>query len=210
MKPIFLMLEIVLTIIPVLVYAQQVRQPAASAEEIQPVPVGAKIPSVTLTASDGSRFDLDSATAQKPTILIFYRGGWCPYCNTQLGQLQTVEPELLKLGYQILAISVDRPEKLNETYEKRQLNYTLLSDSSMECALQFGLAYRVDEKTVEKYKNYSMDLEKASGEKHHLLPVPAAFVVGTDRIIKFEFVNPNYKVRVDPDVLLNEARAVLR
>ncbi|MBI4546527.1 MAG: AhpC/TSA family protein [Ignavibacteriae bacterium] len=184
--------------------------PVASAEEIHPLLIGMKIPDVTVNATDGSPFRLSEAIEKKPTVLIFYRGGWCPYCNVHLGQLQSAEPELLKLGYQIFAISADRPEKLRESMEKKHFNYTLLSDSSMACARSFGLAFRVDENMVEKYKSYNMDLEEASGLKHHLLPVPAVFIIGTDGIIKFEYVNPNYKVRIDPNVLSAAARAVLK
>lgn len=186
------------------------RQPAASAEEIHPLLTGMKIPNVIVNNANGSPLHLYEAIEKQPTVLIFYRGGWCPYCNIHMGQLQSAEPELLKLGYQILAISADRPEKLRESIEKKHLNYTLLSDSSMACAQAFGIAFQVDEKTIERYKSYNMDLEEASGLTHHLLPVPAAFIIGTDGIIKFEYLNPNYKVRLDPDVLLAAARAALK
>ena len=68
----------------------------------------------------------------------------------------------------------------------------------------------MDDKTIERYKGYHIDLEESSGEKHHQLPVPSAFVVGTDGVIRFTYVNPDYKVRVDPDVLLAAARAALK
>lgn len=128
----------------------------------------------------------------------------------QLGQLQKIEPSLIELGYQIIAISPDRPEKFRESIEKHKLSYLLLSDSKMNGAQAFGLVFKVDEKALEQYKKYGVDLEDASGEKHHLLPVPAVFVVGTDGIVKFEYVNPNYKVRLDPDVLLAAAKAALK
>lgn len=188
----------------------RVPQPAASAEQIRPLLIGMKLPDATLNAADGNLFHLSEAIAKKPAILIFYRGGWCPYCNIQMGQLESVEAEILKLGYQILAISADRPEKLRESMEKKHLNYTLLSDSSMACAQAFGIAFQVDETTIQKYKSYNIDLEGASGLKHHILPVPAAFIVGMDGIIKFEYVNPNYKVRIDPDLLLAAAKAALK
>jgi hypothetical protein len=41
-----------------------------------------------------------------------------------------------------------------------------------------------------------------SGEKHHLLPVPAVFVVACSGIIQSSYVNPDYKVRLHPDLLL--------
>ncbi|MGA9575264.1 MAG: hypothetical protein WBS20_15095, partial [Lysobacterales bacterium] len=54
---------------------------------------------------------------------------------------------------------------------------------------------------------YGIDLEKASGENHHVLPAPATFIIGTDGVINFAYINPNYKVRLHPDVLLAAAKA---
>ena len=50
-------------------------------------------------------------------------------------------------------------------------------------------------------------LEGSSGETHHVLPAPATFIIGTDGIIQFQYTNPDYKVRLHPDVLLAAARA---
>ncbi len=180
---------------------------AASAEDIRPLSVGITVPSLTLQGVDGKAFDLDKAIKRRPTVVIFYRGGWCPYCNLQLGQLQTIESKLLGLGYQILAISPDRPAKLAESINKHKLTYTLLSDHAMKAAQSFGIAFRVDDATVAKYKGYGIDLEGASGENHHLLPVPSVFIVGTDGVIKFSYANPDYKVRLAPEDLLKASQA---
>jgi peroxiredoxin len=124
----------------------------------------------------------------------------------QLGQLQKIEDELLNLGYKILAISPDRPEKLRESVEKNELKYVLLSDAKMEAAKAFGLAFRVDAAGYQRLSGFGIDLEDASGEKHHLLPVPAVFLIGKDGIIQFQYANPNYKVRLTPEVLLAAAK----
>ena len=177
---------------------QRAHQLPTSAEDICPILVGAMVPKLTLTTVEGSLFDLNAAIAEKPTVLIFYRGGWWPYCNVQLGQLQNIEPQLIQSGYQIIAINPDHPAKLGQAIQKHKLGYLLLSDSKMIGARAFGIAFKVDKKMLEDYESFGVNLEEASGEKHHLLPVPAVFVVGTDGIIKFEYVNPNYKVRITP------------
>ncbi len=182
---------------------EETQRVARSAEEICPILIGANVPELTLRTVNGKLFNLNEAIRNKPTVLIFYRGGWCPYCNMQLGQLQGIEPEIIKSGYQIIAISPDRPEKLSESIDKYKMNYLLLSDSNMAGAKAFGIAFKLDESTIKKYDEYGIDLVDASGEKHYSLPVPAIFVVGTDGIIKFEHVNPNYKVRLDPNILLS-------
>jgi peroxiredoxin len=114
------------------------------------------------------------------------------------------------MGYQILAISADRPSKLRESIDKHSLGFTLLSDSSMAATRAFGLAFQLDQETVQKYKKYDMDLEEASGQKHHQLPVPAFYIVGTDRLVYFAYAHPNHRVRLDPDVLLAAAKAALK
>lgn len=186
-------------------------EPATPRKEVDRIGTGDSLPKIVLTDARGNRFDLNKAVSQKPTVLIVYRGGWCPYCNRHLAELRDIEPELKKLGFRILAVSPDRPEKLRETMEKQDLNYRLLSDSSMAAAKALGLAFRVPDETFLKYKNsYDIDLEDASGRTHHLLPVPAALVIDRKGVIRFAYVNPDYKSRVDPGKLLEAAKAATK
>lgn len=117
---------------------------SACGETAVPFAAGKSVPPLVLRTAADDPFDLNAAIKQRPVVLIFYRGGWCPYCNAHLAQLQTIEPQPVEMGYQILAISPDRPAKLAESIGKEQLSYTLLSDSSMEVAKAFGLAFEVD------------------------------------------------------------------
>jgi len=182
---------------------------AATAEDVRPLMIGQLIPDVGLKTAEGKAFDLRAAAQEQPLVLIFYRGGWCPFCNKHLGQLQQVDPQLRELGYRIVAVSPDRPEKLSGAAEKGGLSYTLVSDSSMAAAKAFGIAFKVDDATLEKYAGYGIDLEAASGETHHLLPVPAVFIVGKDGAIDFSYANPDYKTRLASEVLLAAAKAAL-
>ena len=120
-----------------------------------------------------------------------------------------IEPKLLEMGYQILAVSADSPESLSQSKQKHEMGYVLLSDHSMKGAMSLGLAWQVNADNLKMFKEYGIDLEKASGEKHHILPVPAAYIVGTDGKISFAYVNPDYEVRVPATVLLEAARVAL-
>jgi len=165
------------------------------------------VPNVDVTTADGRAVPLPTLTRGKLTVLVIDRGGWCIYCNRQLAQLRDIQPQLAGLGYQILAISPDRPAKLRESLARHKLDYVLLSDSDLAAAKAFGLTFRVDDATFEKYKvSYKIDLEAASGRKHHMLPHPAVFLVGADGRIRFEHVDSDYRRRIDPDRLLVEAR----
>jgi peroxiredoxin len=123
----------------------------------------------------------------------------------QLGKLHRVEAPLIELGYQVIAISPDRPENLRQTGEKHQFQHLLLSDSSMAGARAFGIAWQVNDKTPDYY----LKLERASGDSHHQLPVPSVFIIDTGGVIQFQYVNPDHTIRLDPDVLLAAAKAAM-
>ena len=183
---------------------------ATSADTIQPILVGSQVPDVMVGAVEDDDVSLREAVRGKPTVLIFYRGGWCPYCNAQLSGLVVAEQELVGMGYQVLAISADSPETLKTAGAGKVGSHTLLSDCTTKAAQAFGIAFKVEEQLVSLYKNdYGIDLEAASGETHHILPVPAVFLTGADGKISFSYANPDYKVRLSPSILLAAAKAAL-
>ncbi len=114
------------------------------------------------------------------------------------------------MGFELILISPDRPAKLRETLAKHKIQGRLLSDSQMLAAQAFGVAYRVDDDTLSALKKYGVDLEEASGENHHQLPVPAVFIAGTDGVIQFTYANPDYTVRLKPELLLAAAKSALK
>jgi peroxiredoxin len=184
---------------------------APSATEAQPLAVGATAPAVTVKTAEGTAFDLGAALAEKPTILIFYRGGWCPFCNRELGELAEFESKFTALGYQIIAISTDAPTGLAPTAEKNHITYRLLSDRDMVAASAYQVAYRVDAATQKKYVDYKVELAPVPGEPDaRWLPVPTAYVIGRDRVIRFAFSNPNFKVRVPAAQLLAAAETAAK
>jgi len=179
---------------------------AATAEEVKSLQVGDIIPDVTLTNADGSEFKLKQLVKNQPTVLIFYRGGWCVYCNRQLGELKKIEQPLQKMGYQIVAVSPDKIEKIRDSLKKYDLKYMLVSDRDASAIQAFGLAFKVDDATYGKYKkDFGLDLEEYSAKPHHLLPVPAVFVLDQKGKIYFTYMNPDYRVRVDSQALLTAA-----
>ena len=142
--------------------------------------------------------------------MVFYRGSWCPYCNKHLAALQELEPELLALGYQILAISPDESAGLQTMKEKNHLNYRLLSDHDMKASEAFGLAFRIEPATVEKYKGYGIALPTVPGDPDtRWLPVPAAYLIGRDGTVKFVYTNADYKTRASMADLMAAAKAAL-
>ena len=179
----------------------------ASADLVQPLLPGMDAPSFTVKDAEGKDFSFEPNGLEKPLVLTFFRGGWCPYCNLHLSELRLAEKELKEMGFNIWFISIDKPELLLESLDDPDIGYTLYSDSALDATRAFGLAFRVSDDLHQRYLGFNIDIEKASGETHHVLPAPATYIIGADGIINFSYVNPDYKVRLHPDVLLAAARA---
>lgn len=181
---------------------------ARKADEVTPLLIGSSVPKVDIYDESGAKQSLPSLTKGQNTVIVFYRGGWCPYCNTQMQELAAVEDKLLDLGYQIIAISPDSPENLVGIEKDGELNYSLYSDSDLAAAEAFGIDFTLGKATLLKYHGYGIDLEKQSGGKNkNRLPVPSVFLVTPDKKIAFSYVNPDYSVRIPGDLLLAAAKA---
>jgi peroxiredoxin len=188
---------------------------AETAEDVTPVQVGQKAPRFDVKTVDGEVFTFESENLDRPAMLVTFRGGWCPFCNMHLSELRTVMPEINALGVDILFLSGDRPEMLyaslrQETQESIDgLDYTILSDADANAAIALGVAFKISSKTIERRNMKGDDIEDSSMTLHGTLPVPAIFAVGTDGIISFAYVNPDYKVRLPADEVLQAANELV-
>ncbi len=171
-------------------------QVADRAEEISPLLIGETIPDILVMAPDGSEHTMLNILSRKPTVILFYRGGWCPYCNAHLSDIRDAENEIIKSGYQIIAISPDSPENLDITSEANELNYFLYSDAGGTLMKAMGIAFKAPEKNLEKLFRYS------DGANSGFLPVPSVFIADSKGLILFEYINPKYKTRMSASLLI--------
>jgi peroxiredoxin len=174
--------------------------------QVQPLSVGARAPIFAARTTEGALRTFEPGSYKKPTVVLFYRGGWCPYCNAQLSDLHLVEPKLRKAGFEIVFLSTDRPELLYSSLKATDIHYTLLSDRHLEAAKAFHVAYHVDDATLAKLREYGVDLEATTGTKEHELPVPSVFIIDTSGTIRFVYSNPDYTIRLGADALWTAAQ----
>ena len=186
-----------------LVSFSSIAQIAEKAEDISPLLISEKLPSIEVTSAKTNKATpITDLVKKKRSIVLFYRGGWCPYCNAHLAEIGKAEQDILKAGYQIIAISPDAPEFLKNTIDKGSLNYELYSDASGDLSKAMGLAFKTPER-------YSGMLSKFSeGKNTGFLPVPSIFVVDTDGTILFEYISPNYSKRMSSKVLLSVLKTI--
>lgn len=180
----------------------------AVAEDITPLAKGDAAPSFTVRTVDDEAYEFQPDSLTAPTMLISFRGGWCPYCNMHLSELRHVVPEIRAMGFDILFISNDRPDLLYSTLEGKTqedidgLDYTILSDASLVAARGFGTAFRAPAKLVPYLEGKGADYEGSSIERFDALAAPSVYIVDAEGQIAFDYVNPNYKVRISADELL--------
>lgn len=175
----------------------------SKAEDINPILIGEKIPKASLLDENGIAVPLYSQIKKKATVLIIYRGGWCPYCNAQLSNLYDIEDQVVKLGFQLIAVSPESYEnlKIPDTYGK--INYQLYSDQDGQFSKDLGIAF----KTSNKLKGY-MKLKSSLGTPSEILPVPSVFIVDKQGTVLFEYINPNYKQRISSEMLLAVLKSI--
>ena len=116
-----------------------------------------------------------------------------------------MEPKLRAQGFEIVFLSTDRPEILYSSLKATDIHYTLLSDSHLEAAKAFHVAYHLDDAALRKSRNNTGSISR--NDRHHLheLPVPSVFIIDTTGTIRYVYSNPDYKVRLASDALLTAA-----
>ena len=180
----------------------------SSPQSAQALKVGDAAPSFTVRRVDNSLFEFSPAHLARPQVLIFYRGGWCPYCNLQLSDMHTVEPKLRAKGFAVLFLSTDQPALLYSSPQDKALSYLLLSDNELKAAEAMHVAYHVDDTTYAQLLGYGVNLEKTTGNALHELPVPSVFVIDKAGIIRFVYSNPDFKVRLSAADVWEAAKTV--
>lgn len=177
---------------------------ATTPDSTKPLQVGSSIPDVAVNDATGSTVSLKSLHQDRPVVLVFFRGGWCPICTKHTQELIKIYPQIKELGADLVGISPDSPKSSTDNATKNSIAFPILSDADVTAARAFGLAFTVDDQTIAKYKGFGIDLEKASGRDHHALPIPAVYIVDKAGKVVFAHSNPDYRQRLDTKTIIAE------
>jgi peroxiredoxin len=168
--------------------------------------VGAALPALTLPDATGKPMDLKALNATGPLVIVFYRGGWCPYCNLELREWQRLLPQLGELGATLVAISPQTPDNSLSTAEKNELAFPVLSDSSLAAARAFGIAFTLSPELVALYSQVGNDLPTLNGNGQWVLPIPATYLVDATGHVSLAHVEADYRERAEPLRVLEALR----
>lgn len=199
----------ILTLIAACIASPLIRaETPGSAAVVAPLNVGGVIPDAAVTMLDGTPVRLSELTTGKTTVLVFFRGGWCPYCTKHLAALKEVLPALEAVGVELVAISPDSVDGALAAAREHELRYTVVSDTGYEAIEAFGLAFRLDAATLETYAGYGIHLPVRETDGATVLPVPAVYVVDADGVVRYRHYDPDYTQRLDPQAVREAATSL--
>ncbi len=149
--------------------------------------VGATAPEIVAKDVQGGSFRLTQQLKRGPVVLVFYRGGWCPYDNLQLRNLESeVIPFAKKHQTSVVAISVDQAKKGKETRNRQELSFRILSDPDAEILKEYRVRHKLSKDLLKKYrKQAKINIESYSGKSHHIIAAPAVYVIAPSRRVVY-------------------------
>jgi peroxiredoxin len=183
-----------------------VEQLKASGVESHALKSGDKAPDFELTDGDGMTWRSQDLLRSGPLVVVFYRGRWCAYCNTQLAALQQVHEQIARAGASLVAISPQTQKHTYLTRDMHQVRFPLLSDPGNEAARKFGLVYRVPHDLQRMYESIMTKLPGYNGDQSWELPLAASYIIAPKGIISFAQVNVDWRERPEPEALLLHLR----
>lgn len=169
---------------------------APVADSTQPPKVGDVLPNLSFTNSEGQTLRTAELINGKESIIILYRGGWCPYCTTQMAGLAKLAQRITESGFQIIGVTGEDLQDISGFKTEKKLPYRLVHDEGIALAKALKVAYKVDEQTLNKYKGYGIDIPNG------ILPVPTVLLVDKNLRIQYVYSNSDYTVRLSEDTLM--------
>src|SRR5262249_50569597 len=149
-----------------------------------------------LPDEQGRLVGLEDLLGQGPAAIAFHRGHWCPYCRMNLTALARAEIEITADNRHIAAIMPDRRKFTTWLKTDAKAPFPILTDIDNGYAMSLDLAIWVGDEMKEMMTRSGWNPAASQGTDSWVLPIPATFIVGTDRIITARFVDPDYRLRM--------------
>ncbi len=165
--------------------------------------LGDKAPAINAITNNGSNFSLEKATKNGSVIVLFYRGYWCPFCSKQLKELNDSLEFLTAKGVTVVAITPENVESVAKTVTKTKAGFAIISDTTNRILKAYGVNFKVEDKTIERYKGFGVDLVKTNSNTDVSLPVPAVYIIDKNGVYKYIWFEKDYRKRPSVKELLN-------
>lgn len=184
-------------------FAAESRDLAAAGPPSGVAQPGTPLPDGNLLDVAGQPTTLADTLAGQPAVIVFYRGGWCPYCNIALRTYQAqLVPALAERGISLIAISPQTPDGSLSTKESKELTFTVLSDPGNQIAGQLGILTAPSDGTRAAQLQLGLDLTQVNADGTTALPMPTVVIADADGVIRWIDVHLDYTTRTEPGQVL--------
>jgi peroxiredoxin len=160
--------------------------------DLDRIKVGQPAPDFTLENIDGKQVSLSDFRGKKSVVLVFYRGQWWPYCTQQLGELKSLLDREEKEKVQILTVSIDSHDDSKKFIQKLQDKFPGDYD--------FPFLEDKNHKVIDRYGILNPD---GKGWPH-----PATYVIDPQGIVRWKFVEVNYRKRPSNEQIMAELKKI--
>lgn len=181
------------------------QQLAASDILAKAIKVGDTAPDFSLPDATGETVTLSKLLESGPVVVLWYRGGWCPYCNTTLKGYAAAAEQIRAAGGTLVAISPEKPDNSLDTQQKLELAYTVLSDSGNAVAREYNIVFELPAELANMYEQ-AFSLHAHNGDESNSLPLAATYVIDRNGKVTWAFLDTDYKKRAEPSEVVAELR----
>ncbi|MEO4006034.1 peroxiredoxin-like family protein [Flavobacterium sp. CAU 1735] len=161
------------------------------------IKIGAAFPEFELTDPSGQTIHLQDIHTEETLIIAFFRGSWCPYCNLELQALEKALPLFHAKKSRLIAVSPQSPVYNDNQQQTHRLSFPLLTDSENKLAQQLGITFRLQDFVRPDYQKLGIQLEDFNADSSGILPIPAIFVIDRNAQIRYIYLDPDYRNRIE-------------
>lgn len=164
---------------------------------------GTVMPDADLLDVCGAPTSLAQLRDGRPAVVVFYRGAWCPYCNITMRTYQAeLVPALSERGFELIAISPQKPDGSLTMAQTNELTYSVASDPGNRLALVLGIQSEPSPEVIAAQLKLGLDLTEQNADGGKMLPMPTVVVIDAGGVIRWIDVHPSYVTRSEvPDIL---------
>ncbi|RLP79266.1 AhpC/TSA family protein [Mycetocola lacteus] len=184
--------------------------PAADpVHEAPGLPLGSAFPDAQLIGPHGEPTTFAAVRGDRPAVVVFYRGAWCPYCNVILARYRNeLAGPLREAGIALIALSPQTPDGSLSITEKNDLDFDVLSDPGNTLATELGILLRLDEQAQELYRGHGVDFTEVNADGTAVLPLPTVAILSATGTLEWIETFADFTQRTEPATILAALESV--
>jgi peroxiredoxin len=182
----------------------------ADAAAAHPLGVGDHAPDFKLSDAEGNQHGLAQYLARGPVLLLFFRGGWCPYCTLTLRAYEELAPEFRQAGGTVLALSPQKASRAAVVQESNCISFPILVDCKNRVATEYGVLGQARPMTRQVFGKVGCNIPEENNAEDWMLPRASEFLIDTSGIIRMAHVSPVSYERTEPREALATLRALTK